>query len=217
MKKIAVVLAGCGNKDGTEITEAVSLIVGLSQGGAYIEFFAPDLAVGAKNFLTNQLTGEKRSLILESARITRSQIKDLKQLKASDFDALAIPGGQGAALHLCNWAEKGAQCQVLPDLEKIILDFYNQSLPIAALCIAPVLLARVLGKKGITVTAGFDQETALEIQKTGALTESCPADDFITDRSHKIITTPAYMIADATPAEVFKGISGLTQELLEMA
>lgn len=216
MKKIAVVLSGCGNKDGTEITEAVSLIVALSRAGVQVEFFAPDINFEAKNFLTNQPLGQKRNVLLESARITRSKIETLANLNPNNFDGLAIPGGFGAALHLCNWAQKGSQCEILPDLQKWIHDFYRQSKPIAAICIAPVILAKVLGKKGITVTIGSDKETIAEIEKTGAIHEVCPADDYVTDRENKIITTPAYMY-DATPDQVFRGISGLAKEFIEMA
>lgn len=217
MKKIAVVLSGCGNKDGTEITEAVSLIIALSQEGAQCTFFAPNIDVTAKNFLTNQELKEKRNIILEAARITRSQIEDLKNLQPVHFDALALPGGYGAALHLSDWAQKGSQCHVLPELEKALLDFHKQSKPIAAICIAPTLVAKVLGPQGVSVTIGHDKETAAEIRKTGAQHIDCPVEDYVSDREHKVITTPAYMYDEAKPHQVFRGISGLAKELVEMA
>lgn len=215
-KKIAVILAGCGNKDGTEITEAVSLIIALSSAGAEVTFFAPDQDFTPKNFLTDEALPEKRNLKLEAARITRSQIKDLKILSPKEFDGLAFPGGFGAALHLSNWAEAGSACQIHPLVEKTILDFYEQSKPIAAICIAPALIAKVLGRNKVTVTLGTDTALAKEIEKTGALHENCPVTDYITDREHKIMTTPAYM-HEAKPHEVFQGISGLVKEFIEMA
>lgn len=180
-------------------------------------FFAPNSEVEAKNFLTNQPLSDKRNMMLEAARITRSQIKDILELKATDFDGLAFPGGYGAALHLCNWASKGSACEVHPEVSRVIRDFYKSSLPIAAICIAPVLVAKVLGSEGITVTLGNDPETMQEVRKTGAHVEECPVEDYISDRNHKIITTPAYMYDKATPAQVFTGIQGLAHELLEMA
>lgn len=216
-KKIAVVLAGCGNKDGTEITEAVSLIVALSQAGVAMTFFAPDKDYTPKNFLTNEPLGEKRNLMLEAARITRSRIVPLDELNASDFDGLALPGGFGAALHLSTWATEGAKCSVLPALDKAIREFHAQSKPIAAICIAPAVVARVLGSRKVTVTLGNDPEVAGEIAKTGAQHETCPVDDYLTDRLHKIITTPAYMYDDAKPHQIWGGISGLAREFVEMA
>ncbi len=216
MKTIAVILSGCGNKDGTEITEAVSLIIALSQAGARVRFFAPNLEMTPQNFLTDMALSETRNILVESARISRSQIEDLEELEAKEFDGLALPGGMGAALYLCNWSKLRAQCQVLPSVQKAVEAFYTQSKPIAAICIAPVILAKVLGSKGISLTMGTDKEMALEIQKTGAHHESCPVTDFITDREHKIITTPAYMM-EAKAHEVFQGISGLVKEFIEMA
>ncbi len=216
-RKIAVILSGCGNKDGTEITEAVSLMIALSQHNAIVDFFAPDTEFTPKNFLSNSPLNEKRNMLIESARISRSQIQDIKNLNPDRYDGLAFPGGSGAAIHLCNWAEKGSKASLLPMVEKTILSFHDQSKPIAAICIAPVLLAKALGEKGVTITIGDDDETISEIKKTGAQHESCPVTDYITDRENKVITTPAYMYGAAKPHEVFQGISGLVKEFIEMA
>lgn len=215
-KRIALILSGCGNKDGTEITEAVALIVGLSRGGAQLDFFAPDLNFTARNFLTG-IPMDERNMMVEAARISRSQMQDLKTLNVDSYDALAFPGGMGAAVNLCDWSKKGANCEVLSDVRRAIEGFHKTERPIAAVCVAPVLLARVLGKHKITLTLGADDETAMEVRKTGAIHETCPVDDYITDRNHKIITTPAYMYGDAKFHQVFDGIQGLAKELLEMA
>lgn len=217
MKKIAVVLSGCGNKDGAEITEAVSLLIALSQNGAEAQCFAPRIEFKAMNFITNEPLGEKRDVLTEAARIARGDIQDLKALSVSKYDGLAFVGGFGAAKNLCNWAEKGAKCEVLPEVEKAIQDFHKASKPIAALCIAPVIVAKVLGSENVTLTLGNDKETIAEVLKTGAQHEVCPVDDYVTDRQTKVITTPAYMYGKAKPHEVFKGISGLAKELVEMA
>lgn len=217
MKKIAVVLSGCGSRDGSEITEAVSLLISLHQTGAQVSCFAPDIEIPVTNHIDNRTQPEKRSLLAEAARITRGQIQSLDKLHAKDFDGLVFPGGYGAAKNLSTWSEKGSACDVLPDVKRVILEFHGASKPIGAICIAPVLLARVLGHKKITVTIGEDAETVAEILKTGAQHETCPIDDYITDREGKIVTTPAYMYHDAKPHEVFKGIFGLAHELVEWA
>ncbi|WP_413613062.1 isoprenoid biosynthesis glyoxalase ElbB [Bdellovibrio sp. HCB-110] len=217
MKKIAVVLSGCGHLDGSEITESVSLLIALHQAGAEVSCFAPDIEIPVTNHVDRNTQTEKRRLLVEAARIARGNIQSLDKLQVKDFDALAFPGGYGAAKNLSNWAEKGAKCDVNPDVKRVILEFHGASKPIAACCIAPVLLARVLGDKKVTVTIGEDPETAAEIKKTGAQHEDCPVDDYITDREGKIVTTPAYMYGDAKPNEVFKGIFGLAHELVEWA
>lgn len=217
MKKIAIVLSGCGNKDGSEITEAVSLVIAISKLNAEYRFFAPNIEMSPLNFITNDLLSPKRNILIESSRIARGQIQDIKELNSNDFDALAFPGGIGAAEYLCNWSTKGANCEVLPAVKKAIIEFNSQKKPIAAICIAPVLLARVLGLSKVILTIGDDKETIVEIQKTGAHHETCKAENCIVDVENKIVTTPAYMYKEATPYEVFQGISKLAEQLVGMA
>lgn len=217
MKKIAIILSGCGNKDGAEITEAISLMISLSQNGAEYMCFAPNIEFNALNFISGRALGETRNVLTEAARIARGNIQDLKNLNVKNYDGIAFVGGYGAAKNLSDWATKGAKCAVLPEVEKTIKAFHQESKPIAAICIAPVLLAKTLGPEHVTVTIGNDKETIAEILKTGAQHESCPVDDYVTDRQTKVITTPAYMYDNAKPHEVFKGISGLAKELVEMA
>lgn len=217
MKKIAVVLSGCGFLDGAEITEAVSLLITLNQFGAETHCFAPNLEFTPTDHQTREpLSGQSRNSLQEAARIARGQVNDLKNLKAVDYDGVAFAGGYGAALRLSDWGLKGSTAQILPDVERVIREFHQASKPIAAVCIAPTLVAKALGKKHITVTIGDNKEVAAEIEKTGALHENCPVDDYVTDRENKIITSPAYMY-EAKPHQVFKGIQGLAKEFVEMA
>jgi enhancing lycopene biosynthesis protein 2 len=216
-KKIAVVLAGCGNKDGSEIIESVSTLIAITGAGASYQCFAPSLNYNPKNFITNKsIEGEVRNTLTEAARIARSEISDLKELNPDLFDGIVLPGGYGAATLLSTWGSLGAKSEVYADLAKLLRQFHEQSKPIGAICIAPVILAKLFGKEGVEVTIGSDTETAAEIKKTGAVHIDCPVTDFVTDRDHKVITTPAFML-EATPNEVFLGISRMINELVEMA
>lgn len=217
MKKIAVVIAGCGHQDGAEITETVSLLIALHKAGAQVECFAPNQDFEVVNHISRSATGEKRNVLIEAARICRGKIADLETLNSKDFDALCFAGGSGVAKNLCSWASEGAKCSVNPAVEKNILEFFEQSKPIGAICIAPVLLAKVLGKKKVTITIGDDPNVIAEIKKTGAQHEECPVDDYLTDRECKVVTTPAYMYDNASPHHVFEGIFGLAHELVEWA
>lgn len=217
MKHIAIVLSGCGHLDGSEITESVSCLIALSQANAQYTIFAPNINYTPMNHKTKEpYPNAQRNTLEESARIARGQVFDLQTLKEEKFDALLFPGGYGAATHLSNWALKGSQAQVHPDVERIIRAFHQASKPIGAVCIAPTLVAKVLGSHHVSLTIGNDKETADEIKKTGAKHIDCPVDDFITDRLNKIITSPAYMY-NTDPGKVFKGISALVRELVEMA
>lgn len=217
MKKFAVILSGCGHRDGAEITEAVSCLVALSESGSEYDVFAPEVSVSTINHVNGLKTDETRVAIAESARISRGKVKPLKELKADAFDGLVLPGGFGAATVLSRFAEQGSRCDVLPDVERILNEFYKQEKPIAAICIAPAVIARVLGRHGLTVTLGADGEAAAEVRKTGAIHEVCAVEDYITDREHRVITSPAYMYDDAKPHQVFTGIRGAIKELVEMA
>lgn len=220
MKKFAVIIAGCGHRDGTEITEAVSSLIALSETGSEYAIFAPQMTFNVVNPLVghHEPTGETRDTFTEAARIARGDIESIEALKVADFDGLIFPGGFGAALHLCTWAQNGASCEVHPEVERVIRDFYAAQKPIAAICIAPALLARVLGQEHITITLGKnDKITSSEVAKTGAISEECNVDDFITDREHRIVTTPAYMYGQARPFDVFTGIRKAIRELVEMA
>ena len=216
MKKVAVVLSGCGHKDGSEITESVSTLIALSEAGAEFECFAPDIEKPISSYFGTKSKSESRNILAEAARIARGNIRDLKDLHEKDFDAIVFPGGSGAAKNLSNWSEKGAAAIVFPDVERVLNEFHKSAKPIGAICVAPTLVAKVLGKTGVNLTIGNDKETAQEIEKTGAHHVTCPVTDYISDRDHKVLTTPAYMY-HAKPHEVFTGIRKMIRELVEMA
>ena len=91
-KKVAVILSGCGVYDGAEIHESVITLLRLSQRGAEAQCFAPNIA---QHHVVNHLTGEEmpesRNVLVESARIARGEVKDLREARAEDYDALIVP------------------------------------------------------------------------------------------------------------------------------
>jgi enhancing lycopene biosynthesis protein 2 len=222
-KKIAVVLSGCGFLDGSEITEAISTLISLSELGAEAQCFAPDQDFPVAEYVESHgrkstaSAASSRNALEESARIARRHIKPLSELREKDFDGVVFPGGFGAAKNLSSWATQGAKTAVLPDVKRVITEFHRSSKPIGAICIAPTLVARVLGSEHPEVTIGEDAATAAEIEKAGAKHTKCAVDDYVSDRDHKILTTPAYMYDEAKPHEVFTGIRRMLGELVEMA
>lgn len=80
---VAVVLSGCGYLDGTETTEAVSIMIHLSEKGYNVVFFAPDgdqqetIDHNTKTVESNEV----RNLIAEASRITRAKTLSLKNLR----------------------------------------------------------------------------------------------------------------------------------------
>ena len=216
MKKIAVVLSGCGYLDGAEITESVSTLISLSELGADYTVFAPDDNLSVVNHNTSEGESAERNILAEAARISRGNVKPLTDLKVDDFDALVMPGGFGAAKNLSKFATAGSGGEILLSVKEAIQGFHAESKPVGAICISPALVAMSLGDKGVELTIGNDKDTAAEIEKTGAVHVDCEVTDYVTDRENKVITTPAYMY-DAKPHEVFTGIRNMLKELVEMA
>ena len=96
--------------------------------------------------------------MMESMRISRYKVKEIKDLKASEYDTLVVPGGSGVAKNLCNYLLKGLNFTVVPEVEATLKEFAALKKPIALCCIAPVIAARVFGKKhggpGLKMTMG---------------------------------------------------------------
>lgn len=221
MTKAAVVLSGCGVYDGTEIHEAVSVLVHLSRLGAEVSCFAPDVD---QVHVINHATGkpdaaQSRNVLVESARIARGHIRPLKELKAADFDAVFFPGGFGAAKNLCSFATAGAECEVNQHVERVLKEFREASKPIGMCCIAPVIAARVFGKSaggaGCAVTIGEDKSTASAIESMGARHVNKDVTEAYVDGANNLVTTPAYMY-NAPVHEVFEGIGHMVDRTLAM-
>ena len=217
MKKIGVVLSGCGVRDGSEIHEAVFALLAIDQNGAEAVCMAPDADFPETNHLTMQETGGTRNALMEAARIARGTIRNIKDVTAADIDGIVFPGGFGAAKNLCDFASKGAEASVHPEVSRLLNEVAAAGKPIGAICIAPVVIATVLGKElAPTVTIGNDTGTAAEIGKTGAIHQECPVTGFVMDKKNKIVTTPAYMLATRI-SEVQEGIGKCVKAVIEMA
>lgn len=219
MKKVGVVLAGCGVFDGSEIHEAVITLLALDRAGVEAVCMAPDMEqLHVVNHLSGEVaTGEKRNVLVEAARIARGKIRNLKEVKASDLDGVIFPGGFGAAKNLCDFAVKGAECAVHPEVSRLVKEIVAAKKPLAAVCIAPALLARVLGTDlpGHSLTIGTDAGTAGALQAMGATHVTCPVTEFVVDEKHKLISSPAYMLAGRI-SEAATGIEKTVKALVAM-
>ena len=215
-KKIGVVLSGCGVRDGSEIHEAVLTLLAIDRNGAEAVCMAPDMEFSEVNHLTMKETGAKRNVLVESARIARGAIRNIKQVKAADLDAIIFPGGFGAAKNLCDFAVKGAAAAIQPDVARLVREMAEARKPIGAICIAPALIAAALGKEyAPSVTIGNDADTAAAINQTGSTHVDCPVREFVVDKEHKIVSTPAYMLATRI-SEAAEGIEKTVKALLDL-
>lgn len=215
-KKVAVILSGCGVYDGAEIHETVLTLLRLDQKGAQVQCFAPDKPqMHVINHLTGEEMNEQRNVLVESGRITRGQSKDVRELKAADFDALIMPGGFGVAKNLSDFATKGSDCTVDADVLAAIGQFRDAKKPIGLMCIAPALSARIFGQ-GVTCTIGSDEGTAGALEAMGARHQVCSVDNIVFDAGNCLVTTPAYMLAQSI-SEAATGINELVDKVLELA
>jgi len=216
MARVGVVLSGCGYLDGAEIQESVLTLLALDRAGAQVSCFAPDVdQLKVVNHLTGDETQERRNVLVESARIARGKIADVAEANAADLDALILPGGFGAALNLCDFAVQGTDCKVHPDVARLVQAVHAAGKPIGAICIAPALIAKVLGDE-VKVTIGTDAGVGQAIEAMGATHEACSVERFVVDRERKVVTTPAYMLGPG-PKDVAAGIEGCVAEVLAMA
>ena len=219
MAKIGVCLSGCGVNDGAEIHESVITALALDRAGANIIYTAPNvMQTKVVDHYSGNDMNENRNVLVESARIARGKITDLAELTANDMDGLIFPGGFGAALNLCDFALKGADCDIHPEVNRIIGEMLQANKPLGFICIAPALFARAAksSEKTIKITIGNDEETADQIEKLGSQHEICAVNDFTVDEENKIASTPAYMLA-GNISEAASGIEKLVHRILEWA
>lgn len=219
MAKVGILLAGCGVYDGSEIHETVISMLALDRAGLQVQCLAPSMKqMHVMDHLRGEEQEEERNVLVESARIARGEVLSLADAKVVDFDALVIPGGFGVAKNLCDFATKGAECSVNPQVESFVLGMVEAGKPIAALCIAPALVARILGGAGkkVKVTIGNDADVAAKINAMGAEHVECEVGDCMVDQEFNVLSTPAYMRASCiseAAAGIEKTISTLADKL----
>lgn len=199
MKKIGVLLSGCGVYDGSEIHEATLSLLAIDQQGWQAVCMAPNIQQHeVVSHIDKSLMEPARNILQESARIARGDIKNLSAFSTKDYaelDALVLPGGFGAAKNLSHWAFLGHQAAVLDEVKELILYFLQHKKPIVALCIAPVVVAKALedAKLYLQLTAGGDEKTEKELELLGVQIQKTDAQGLAIDEKNKIISAPCYM------------------------
>ena len=221
MKKIAVILSGCGNRDGSELQESLSLLLAIDRRGWQYQCFAPEGLFEVVPHVDVQdteeegtvLDMEQRDIFVESARIARGNLLPLEEYRPADYDALALPGGMGAARNLSTFAFDGPRMEVMDSVQDAILETYRAHKPVVAMCIAPMVLAKVLGRYEVELTLGPDDNQASQVAKGfGCRVQACGPTDVCVDSVHRVLTTPAYMAASRI-SEIFAGAENMVAEL----
>ncbi|HEY0834864.1 MAG TPA: isoprenoid biosynthesis glyoxalase ElbB [Azospirillum sp.] len=215
--RFGVVLSGCGVYDGAEIHEAVCTLLAIDRAGAEAICYAPNVdQAHVVDHLTGQEMAQTRNVLVESARIARGRIHDLATFTADDVDVLIFPGGFGAAKNLSTFAFQGPDCTVNPDVERAVRAVKAAGKPIGALCIAPAILAKLLGGEGVELTIGSDAGTAQALESLGAKHRTTTHCEIVVDRDHKVVTSPCYML-DATVSQIATGAENTVKALIQLA
>lgn len=216
MTNIAVVLSGCGVFDGSEIHESVLTLLALEENQASYQCFAPNIQQhDVINHQNGEIMDESRNVLIESARISRGEIKNINDLKVEAFDGLIFPGGFGAAKNLSDFALKGKGCTIQPDILKTAQAFIDADKPIGFICISPAMIPQIYEKK-IQLTIGNDAKTAEQIEAMGGKHLSCPVEEIIIDKTNKVVSTPAYMLANNL-LEAASGIRKLVAQVISLS
>lgn len=227
MAKVALVLSGCGVYDGSEVHEASACLVHLSRASASVSMFAPNATqMHVIDHTNGEPMTEERNVLVESARIARGKVAPLTDLKAGDFDAVIFPGGFGAAKNLSDFAVKGQELTLIPDVNRVLTEFHGASKPIGLCCIAPILAAKAFGAGGVELTMGGESEEDGKWPYAGATgaakalgathVSKDTADAAHVDAKNKVVTAPAYMCETAVH-EIFDGIGKMVGEVLKLA
>jgi enhancing lycopene biosynthesis protein 2 len=217
MKKIAIILSGCGVYDGSEIYESVLTLLAIEQQGASYRCFAPNIN---QHHVINHLTGEvtddeTRNVLVESARIARGDIEDIVELYQEEFDALIFPGGFGAAKNLCTFALDAENYQINPEVLSAAQSFIKVDKPLGFMCIAPAMIPLIFGEDA-QGTIGKDRDIAESLMNRGLAHFDCDVDDIIVDRKRKLVSTPAYMLATSL-VEAASGINKLIKKVISLS
>ena len=218
MKKVGLLLSGCGVNDGAEIHESVIAMLALDRAGVEMELMAPNIdQMHVVNHYTGQEMDEYRNVLVEASRIARGNIKDMAEISGNDIDALIIPGGFGVAKNLCDYAMAGSECSINPDVYRLISELQLLNKPIGAICIAPAMMAKIFGEQGASanMTIGFDEATSKDIESMGSVHVECKVSDMVVDEDNNLVSTPAYMEAQSIK-EAADGIEKLVKQVLSM-
>ena len=212
---VGVILSGAGVYDGSEIHEATLTLLALAQRGVYYKIFAPDRnQMHVIDHTKGETTEETRNVLLESARIARGNIEPLSLANAHELDGVILPGGFGVAKNLCNYAEKGTDLEVIPELDQFLKTMHQLKKPMGFICIAPIMLPKIFGA-GIRGTLGAKGDDARAFSKMGGDHLECCVEQCVYDETFKVLSTPAYMTAQNI-AQAHLGIDRLVQQMSEL-
>jgi enhancing lycopene biosynthesis protein 2 len=217
MRRVALVLSGCGVYDGTEVQEAVATILALERAGAQVLCTAPNVPMPMviNHFTGHRSVGDERNVLVESARIARGMVRDLATVLPEALDAAVVPGGYGVSRVLCAPTHPGADARVLPVLEGFLRAMHGMGKPLGFLCLGPLVAARLFGSQRPRLGLGNDPTARADMEALGAEVIPLGPRDLAVDREHRFVCAAAFTSATHL-AEAYEGIERLVRALFEL-
>jgi enhancing lycopene biosynthesis protein 2 len=198
--RVGVLLGGCGHYDGTDACEAVLTLLALELAGEKPLLLAPAIAQPrtVDHLTGDAVEGATRDVLRESARLCRGRISALAEVRASDLEALIIPGGYGPVVNfMTGFAQPGQSHALLPEVAGFLRHFLDAGKPIGCVSLGEIPLRTLLGQ---------------EIDM--APPPSAP-DRVTIDPARPIVHTPGFTIFTRL-ADVRAGIEAMVREVLRL-
>lgn len=219
MKKIGIILSGCGFQDGSDPRESVLILLQLEKRSCQIQF-ASVKAIQKEviDHHTQEVIPQSRDVIVESARLSGMNIQEIKDLSGAELDALIIPGGQGVIKNLASAIESDKLLKTHPDLRKLLREMHRRKKPVGGCGVASLIIAESLNdicETPLTLTLGNDPQLTQQLERMEAVHVIAKGDEAIMDEQNRIVTTPGAQLKQRT-MDFYGGIENLIEGILEL-
>lgn len=200
-RRFGLLLSGCGAVDGSDPHESVLAILEIQRQGHDVICMAldkPQFHV-ADHTTFQELPGQSRSQYEESARLSYGKTLNLKDVSPKLFDAIVIPGGQGAVKNLMsNFAVFSEPRHVHPDFSSFILECNRSGGVIGTIGLAEFVVTDIFGP-----------------WPSGQDCTEIGAQEILSNESRGVAATPGALQC-ATLLELQEGIARLIEEILRL-
>lgn len=158
--------------------------------------------------------GEERFGDIE-AKLSRSPVESIENIKATGIDALIVPGGKTLFNLLCDFEQSGDALKVDDVFKTLVKGMYRLDKPIGVFGSAALPVVKSLqgiSKVGAVVTVGNDPRLQAGIGSTGAQAVVTRPGEVVLDEENKIVSTGGEL-ATRRPAEVYDACENLLKGL----
>eukprot|EP00088_Acartia_fossae_P020060 TRINITY_DN21752_c0_g1_i1.p1 TRINITY_DN21752_c0_g1~~TRINITY_DN21752_c0_g1_i1.p1 ORF type:complete len:230 (-),score=64.05 TRINITY_DN21752_c0_g1_i1:12-701(-) len=224
MGDIAIVLAGCGRYDGSDVAEATATAVAVEKHGFSPVFFSFDKH---QRQVFNHLTAapkesEDRNMLAESWRLAKGRPQDIQSLDVDSVAGIIIPGGVGILRNITNLTEymtsQEDDMTINEDLQTILDSLKSSNKPVGLISHSALLAAIAFKGQGVKITFGDESSddyelcTKLSLQLESQV-EEIGCGGVCVDEENKILSTPGFMSTSANFIKVHESIDKLVEEM----